>query len=136
MKSGDPILETVTVLYDGECGLCAGLKQHFEKEPTWVRLEFLAFQDPTVAERFPGVEAYEPSRQLVVIDDLKNVYQGDNAWIMVLYATRRYWPLAMDLGQSGLRSLARSLCLWVSRHRKTLSHPLLLKTIHPTTTYK
>ncbi|MEM6822711.1 MAG: DCC1-like thiol-disulfide oxidoreductase family protein [Verrucomicrobiota bacterium] len=114
-------MKRLTVLYDGECGLCSRLKERLSAEPIWIQLEFLALQHPTVLERFPGVMAYEPSRRLVVISDSGGVYCGADAWIMVLYATRAFRELSMHLSDPLLKPLAKQVCEFVSQNRFAIS---------------
>ena len=111
-------IQRLTVLYDGECGLCTRLKQRLEDEPVWIELEFLALQSPLVLQRFPGIEAYEPTRHLVIISDTRHVYCAENAWIMILYATKAFRGLALQLSQPGMKSLAQEACAWVSGNRR------------------
>ena len=122
MRTATPEIKRLTVLYDGECGLCGRLKQRLEGEPVWIELEFLALQDPTVAQRFPGIEAYEPTRHLVIISDTRDVYCAESAWIMILYATKAFRGLSLQLSAPGMKTLAKEACEWVSGNRKNISH--------------
>ncbi len=114
-------LSRLTVLYDGECGLCGQLKRRLQDEPVWIELEFLALQDPSVAERFPGIDAYHPTQHLVIVGNNGSVYCAENAWIMILYATRAFRELALQMSAPSLKPLAKKACEWVSGHRKGIS---------------
>lgn len=121
MNPGTTPLTRLTVLYDGECGLCGRLKERLQDEPVWIELEFLALQDASVPERFPGVEAYEPTRHLVIVSNTGQVYCAENAWIMILHATKAFRGLALQLSEPGLKNLAKEACQWVSGNRKSIS---------------
>jgi predicted DCC family thiol-disulfide oxidoreductase YuxK len=115
-------MKKLTVLYDGECGLCGRARAHFLKEVTYLELEFLDLHDPSVETRFPGIHRLEPEKQLVVIADSGEIYWGADAWIMVLYATRKYRALSLRLGSNAaMKSMAREFCEFVSGNRKGLS---------------
>lgn len=129
MSPVTPTVPTLTVLYDGECGLCRQLKAKLKEEPLWIELEFLPLQHELVPMRFPGIEAYQPEKHLVVIDDQRNVYTAEGAWIMILYATRAYRDISLTLSDPALRPLARGICSWISSHRKRISNARLYQTI-------
>ncbi|MEM6601551.1 MAG: DCC1-like thiol-disulfide oxidoreductase family protein [Verrucomicrobiota bacterium] len=121
MRVATPEIKHLTVLYDGECGLCGRLKERLQDEPVWIELEFLALQNPAVPQRFPGIEAYEPTRHLVIVDDHQGVYCAENAWIMILYATKAFRGLSFELSAPGMKTLAKEACEWVSGNRKNIS---------------
>lgn len=121
MRIATPEIKRLTVLYDGECGLCGKLKRRLEGEPVWIELEFMALQNPTVPQRFPGIEVYQPTRHLVVVSDTRNVYCAENAWIMILYATKAFRELALQLSNPGMKTLAKEACGWASGNRQNIS---------------
>lgn len=121
MANHTTALNRLTVLYDGECGLCGQLKCRLQDEPVWIELEFLALQDPSVIERFPGIDAYHPTQHLVIVGNNGRVYCAENAWIMILYATKAFRGLALQLSEPGMKTLAKEACAWVSGNRKGIS---------------
>ncbi len=120
-------MKRLTVLYDQQCGLCRHCRAWLEAQPQLVRLEFLPFQHPAVPCRFPGIEAFQPERQLVLVADDGSVYVGDAAWIMCLYALDEYRAWSLRLARPTLRPLARRVCEAVSKRRLGLSQMLGLR---------
>ncbi len=118
------LMKRFTVLYDQQCGLCRHCRAWLEAQPQLVRLEFLPFQHPAVPCRFPGIEAFQPQRQLVLVADDGGVYTGDAAWIMCLYALDAYRAWSLRLARPTLRPLARRVCEAVSKRRLDLSRLL------------
>ncbi len=115
-------MKTLYVLYDGECGLCCRAVRKLMWEPSYLTLRFAPARAPGVAERFGA--AMGDGSQLVVVADTGEVYRGTSAWIMVLYALRRYRPLAMRLATPGWRPLAARAIGVISRNRRGISEML------------
>lgn len=109
------------VLYDGECALCRRCREWLLRQPAYVPMEFLPFQAPEVPCRFPGIERWHPERELLVVSDAGDVYQGADAWIVCLWALREYREWSFRLAAPALKPLARAAVEAVSKHRLTLS---------------
>jgi predicted DCC family thiol-disulfide oxidoreductase YuxK len=114
-------MKRLFVLYDKECGLCRRLRAWLALKPTFVPFTFIPLQSPDLSLRFPGIEAFRPEEQLVVISDQGDLWRGESAWITVLWALREYRSWALRLAQPALRPLARKACALVSENRKGLS---------------
>ena len=81
------------VLFDQECALCQRCRQWLMRQEAFIELRFIPLQSPEVARRFPGLREWpdlDLREKLVVISDEGPVYQGQNAWIMCLYALKHY----------------------------------------------
>jgi len=63
-----------------------------------------------------------------MIADGRDVYKGTNAYIMCLWALKRYRPWSARLAGPALRPLARNLFSWLARHRRGVSSAFGLKT--------
>ncbi|MDQ6830370.1 MAG: thiol-disulfide oxidoreductase, partial [Gemmatimonadota bacterium] len=70
--------------------------------------------------RFPQLDAASTLRDITVIDDEGAVYRGAKAWVLCLWATRRYRAWALTLGSPGAMPAAKRFVNWVSRHRSRL----------------
>lgn len=112
------------VFYDGECGLCSHCRDWLRGQPAWVPLVFTAFQTPEAERLCPGLADFHPEREIVVMADNGDVYQGADAWIMCLWALRDYRALSFRLAGPTLKPLARKAVLLVSNHRLRLSRLL------------
>ena len=114
-------MSELNVLYDASCGLCERFRLWLGRQPSHVQLRFIPLQSPDLDQRFPGVRRFEPERELVVIDACGYVYQGPNAWVMCLWATREYRALSHELARPAVRSLVRKVCGLLSANRLGLS---------------
>jgi predicted DCC family thiol-disulfide oxidoreductase YuxK len=72
---------------------------------------------------FPGL----PSGELAVVSNDGRVWLGDNAFIMCLWALRKYRRWAKRLASPILRPVARQAFEAISRNRKSVSSLLRLK---------
>ena len=110
-------MKTLHVLFDRECAICRQCRRWLEAQPAFVELRFHALQAPETLCRFPGIDRYHPSEQLLVVSDEGAVYQGPHAWIMCLYALREYREWSQRLASPLLLPLARRVCELVSENR-------------------
>lgn len=116
-------VNSITILYDGECGLCAWAKDWMGRQAPLVEIEFLAGGSAAVHRTFPQI----PPRELAVVADTGEVWLGNRAWIVCLWALREYRDLACRLTTPGLLRLAREAFSVVSRHRDAVSRLLGLR---------
>lgn len=120
-------LKMLFVFYDGECGLCGRIRGWLSGLRQEVRLVFLAWQSPEVQELFPQLNSLDPDREIVVLGDDGSLYQGDSAWIMVLWALPDYRPWAVRLARPRWRPLAKKAVQKLSAHRYGISRRLRLR---------
>lgn len=119
------------VLYDEDCGLCLACSRWLARQKAFVELRFIPFQSREIPLRFPGLREWpelDLREKLVVIADNGAVYQGQNAWIMCLYALEDYRIWAQSLAHPLLLPFARSVCEAISHNRIKISHYLRLST--------
>lgn len=114
-------MKSLTILYDQQCGFCRQCRQWLEAQPAYLPVSFLSCRSEEVAKRFPGVEAYRPTENLVVVADTGEVYVGDSAWLMCLFALKQYRGWARRLSTPLLRPLARQVFEQISGLRGALS---------------
>jgi predicted DCC family thiol-disulfide oxidoreductase YuxK len=114
-------MRSLTVLYDNDCGLCCRAVRRLINEPTYLPLRFAPGRAAQVRERFAAAFAAAGDDQLIVVADSGELYKGPAAWIMVLYALRRYRPLAMRLASPGLRPLVSRVVGVIARNRLAIS---------------
>ena len=67
-----------------------------ELQPKHVPIDFLAPGSAALLARFPGI-APAPEDELVAVSDDGAVWRGDKAWVMTLWAMRRWRPWALKL---------------------------------------
>lgn len=115
------MISTLYAFYDGECGLCAACRRWVSQQPQLVPVCFLPYQSEDAQRLCPSLPELNPELEIVVMADTGEVYQGDAAWITLLWATASWRSAAVDLSSPGLRGMARRVVEAVSENRLTLS---------------
>ena len=105
------------VLYDGHCGLCRQAKQWLEREPVCVPLVLIPSGSEEAVRRFPEVVTDD----LAVISDAGQVWTGDRAFLMCLWALRDYRDWSRRLSAPALLPLARQAFALISSGRFAVS---------------
>jgi predicted DCC family thiol-disulfide oxidoreductase YuxK len=118
-----PRITTITIVYDAACGLCTRTKDWIRQQAPLVRLEFVAAGSSEARRRFPQL----PPGELAVVADTGEVWLGNHAWIVCLWALRSYRDLALRLTSPLLVLMAREAFAVVSRNRSALSSMLRLR---------
>jgi predicted DCC family thiol-disulfide oxidoreductase YuxK len=114
---------SITVLYDAACGLCTFAKDWIIKQSSLVAIEFVAAGSNEARRAFPQI----PTGELAVVADSGEVWLGNHAWIVCLWALRDYRNLAFRLTGPALSLMAREAFVAVSRNRLALSSMLRLR---------
>jgi predicted DCC family thiol-disulfide oxidoreductase YuxK len=118
-------MKCLYILYDSECELCRRCRIWLGRQPAYVPLVFVPFQSPEAECRFPGLQSLEPGRELLVISDAGDVWQGGAAWVMCLWALAEFREWSLRLAHPALLPLARRLCEVVSASRDKISRWLI-----------
>lgn len=118
-------MQSLTVVYDQECGLCRRLGAWVAAQPKWIGIRLLPSHAasrvyPTLADRIAHDE-------LIVVSEDGRVYLGDHAWLMCLYALKDYRSWAKRMSTPSLLPLARSAFAILSANRRRISSWLQLK---------
>ena len=113
----------LVITYDAECGLCTNAKNWMLEQVPLVRLEFLSVGSAEARSRFPQL----PPGELAVVADTGEVWLGDRAWVVCLWALRDYRDLAGRLTSPLLALMARQAFTLVSTNRLALSKLLRLR---------
>ena len=100
-------MSTLTVFYDERCGLCSAVVAWVARQRQIV---------PVVCT--PKDEGQD---DLVVVADTGERWQGDDAWVMVLWALAGYRSWAYRLASPVVRSTARALFATLSAYRGSIS---------------
>jgi predicted DCC family thiol-disulfide oxidoreductase YuxK len=114
---------SVTILYDATCGLCTFAKDWIQKQSPLVGLEFLAAGSGEARRAFPQLSP----RELAVVADTGEVWLGNRAWIVCLWALRDYRELAFRLTNPALLLMSREAFIALSRNRLAVSSLLRLR---------
>lgn len=116
----------LTILYDDQCGICSRLKAWLETQATFVPLRYMPLHSPALSWMFPGINCFHPEEKLVVIADDGSLWQGDSAWITLLWSLKSGREWSLKLAAPALRPLARRVVAAVSQNRLKLSRWLKL----------
>ena len=114
-------MKCLFILYDSECHFCRRCRAWLGQQTAFVPLTFIPLQSPEVACRFPGIGRLHPEKEMVVVSDTGDVWQGGSAWVMCLWALREYREWAQRLAHPTLRPFARRACALVSENRYRVS---------------
>jgi predicted DCC family thiol-disulfide oxidoreductase YuxK len=110
-------MQTLYVVYDDRCGLCTQLKDWLGRQPAYVNLQLVAAGSEEALRRFPNL----PQGELSVISNGGEIWIGDHAWIIVLWALREYRSWAAKLASPLLLPMARQAFAAISRNRSAFS---------------
>ena len=100
-------MTTLTVFYDARCGLCCAVRDWIGRQRQLVRVECR----PAEGE----------IDELAVVADTGEMWTGDAAWLMVLWALADYRGWACRLASPLLLPAARTLFAQLSKYRGSLS---------------
>ena len=108
---------SITIVYDASCGLCTRWKDWIGRQLPLVSIQFAAAGSAEARKNFSNL----PPGELAVVADTGEVWLGNHAWIVCLWALRDYRSLAVRLTSPLLLLLAREAFTVVSRNRFALS---------------
>lgn len=114
-------MNTLYVLYDASCALCRRCASWLQVQPAFIRVVALPSGSQRAAELFPTLRTPPSPEELVVVADTGAVYRDVAAWLMCLYALRRYRALSLRLARPGWHGLARRAVHFLAIHRGTIS---------------
>jgi predicted DCC family thiol-disulfide oxidoreductase YuxK len=114
-------MKRLTILYDGSCGFCVRCRRWLERQPTYLRLEFLKAGSPEAIRRYPTLTRPGIPEELVVVSDEGFVYRAGRAWIIILYALKEYREWALWMSHPALLPLARKAIAFLSSRRSWIS---------------
>ena len=108
-------MERLTVLYDGGCALCIRCRDFLASSEQLVPLELVRSDAAGVRERFGAIPWL--GAELVVVDEMGNVWAGAAAFIMCLWALTEYREWASTLSSPLLAPFAERFFVALSSRR-------------------
>jgi predicted DCC family thiol-disulfide oxidoreductase YuxK len=111
------------IVYDAACGICTGVRDWINRQAPLVAVKFVAAGSADALRWFPQL----PAGELAVIADTGDVWLGNRAWIVCLWALRDYRGWAVRLSSPGLLRLAREAFSALSNNRAAVSAMLGLQ---------
>lgn len=112
-----PPVTAITIVYDDACGFCASTRNWIASQAPLVEISFVASGSREARAKFPWL----PAGDLAVVANTGEVWTGNSAWIVCLWALRGYRDLAVRLSGPLLLLLAREAFSVLSRNRAALS---------------
>lgn len=105
----------LTVLYDEQCGLCRRARDWLLTQPMWVEMELLAAGSAAARSRYGSIPWV--GQDLVVVADDGRIWRDAPAFLMCLWATRRYRKYARTLSGSAFKPVATAFFNGISKRR-------------------
>ncbi len=122
------MMQSLTLFYDARCDLCSQVREWLSSQPSYLQLDFVPYDSPEAEKRLPGIRHLHADREILVMANTGEVWQGAGAWIMCLWALREYRAWSARLASPALQAAARQIVHWISRHRVRLSTLLRFRT--------
>lgn len=113
----------LTVLYDAGCPLCTRFRDWLVLQPLLVPLRPVPAASPEARALFPGLDHDRTLREITVVGDDGAVWTQEHAWVMCLWATRRFRPMAERLAHPAWLPLARGAAATAAGFRHLLAVP-------------
>ena len=109
----------LTVLYDDRCRLCTFVAGWLRRQRQLVPLALVPVGSERARTWFPGLDHDGAARrEVTVVGDGGQVYTGDSAWVVCLWALADHRALAHTLTTPGGRRVARAAVLTAARYRQ------------------
>ncbi|MCZ4120696.1 thiol-disulfide oxidoreductase DCC family protein [Streptomyces sp. H39-S7] len=107
----------LTVLYDADCKLCSFVRGWLGRQRQLVPLDLVPACSPEARGRYPDLDHASTLSRITVIGDQGQLYTGDAAWIVVLWALAEYRPMAHRFSTPVGAPLARAAVLAAAKYR-------------------
>ena len=114
-------IQNIEVYYDGRCGMCCTFHEWVNKQPRAFTVRFVPYQSPRAEEWFPGVNALEPEREMIVRADNGELYRAARGWVLCLLSCANYQGVARRLASPVLLPFAEKVCHALAARRHKLS---------------
>ncbi|MFD7919921.1 DUF393 domain-containing protein [Streptomyces sp. NPDC059740] len=111
----------LTVVHDPGSSVCTFLRGRLGAQAQLVPVRFVPAGSPEAVHRFPTLGQAAAPAEITVVGDGGQVYQGDAAWVAVLWALRGHRALAHRLSTPARAPLARAAVLAAVKGRETPS---------------
>jgi predicted DCC family thiol-disulfide oxidoreductase YuxK len=111
-------LRGLTVLYDPHCRLCAFVGSWLAGQRKLIPLRLVPVGSAQARRLFPALDHDGATRrEITAVGDAGQVYVGDSAWVVCLWALADHRALSHTMSTPGGRRLARAAMLGVAKYR-------------------
>jgi predicted DCC family thiol-disulfide oxidoreductase YuxK len=105
------------LVFDGDCNFCRRWISRWQ-QATGDRVEYVPFQHPSVAERFPELPREQCEQAVQLIDTDGQIYSGAEAVFRAqAIAPWKRWPLWLYQRAPGVAPVTEWFYRFVARHR-------------------
>ncbi|MDQ0844607.1 thiol-disulfide oxidoreductase DCC family protein [Streptomyces sp. V1I6] len=111
-------VRALTVLYDADCSLCVHLRSWLLRQPQLVPLRFVPAGSDAARRDYPQLDHARTMREITVIGDRGQVYSGQAAWIVCLWALAEHRPKAHWLATPAGAPFVRVTMLAAAKYRE------------------
>jgi len=123
-------IQYIEVYYDGRCGMCCTFHEWVNEQKRAFPVRFIAYQAPQAEEWFPGVNALEPEREMIVRTGDHRLYRGAEGWVLCLVSCEKYQGVARRVAKPALLPFAEKTCHALAARRHGLSKIFFRKKDH------
>ncbi|HUI07644.1 MAG TPA: lipase maturation factor family protein [Verrucomicrobiae bacterium] len=110
------------MIFDGDCNFCRRWISRW-RQATGDRVEYVAFQEPGLFERFPNLRREDCEQAVQLIDADGRIHSAAEAVFRTLaFAPRRHWTLWLYQEVPGVKPVTEWFYRYVARHRTGFSH--------------
>ena len=120
-------MKALTIFYDPCCGLCRSFRIWMMAQPSYCRMEFVPYSSGLARRLLPEIENMDAGREIVVMNDEGDIWQGPEAWVTCLWVLKKWRGWARRMASPALLPLADKVCHLISANRLTLSKLLALR---------
>ncbi|UWE12637.1 DCC1-like thiol-disulfide oxidoreductase family protein [Actinacidiphila bryophytorum] len=117
-------LRGLTVLYDPHCRVCAFVGGWLAGQRKLIPLRLVPVGSEQARRLFPALDHEGATRrEITAVGDAGQVYVGDSAWVVCLWALADHRALAHAMSTPSGRRLARAAMLGVAKYRNAQGTP-------------
>lgn len=113
----------MTVLYDQGCRLCGFAAGWLARQRQLVPLDLVPAGSDEARRRFPALDHAATAEDITVVGDGGQVYRGDSAWVVCLWALADHRAFSHTLTTPAGRRLARAAVLSAAKYRSASRRP-------------
>lgn len=114
----------LTILYDDQCPLCVRVREWLRTQPAHVPVTLVPARSDAGQALIAGADkTLRPGLDLIVVADDGRVWDGTDAYVVVLWALQRYRTMAQGLAAGPLRPVANRVFHWLAANRLRLGTP-------------
>ena len=115
---------TLTILYDGDCGFCQAARRLLESIDHTQVCAFLPLQDPDVPTRYPALTSDAIRTTMHMVNDAGQVFTGAAGYREIGWRISKRSVLGLSLGVfsvvsfvPGVLWLAEQVYAWIAKRR-------------------